>query len=72
MKIKQWWCRLSMSISATNTDDAGAKLDEIAPRLAAEIASGLAIDAKDVSIDHCVIIPYMEPVGAGKKGAGEC
>lgn len=61
----KWWCRVSMRISASSTNDTYAKLKSLLPEIVQDIASKLGIRAKDIQLDNVNVIPYIEDDNEG-------
>lgn len=61
----KWWCRISMQVSAENTDDAIDRLRKIMPAMGEAVAEKLRMRARDVAVDSWVVVPYMaqDPYG---------
>lgn len=59
-KSTKWWCRISLRVSATDTDAAFDDLEKYMPALGQAVAEKLGLRADDVRVDSWMIIPYLE------------
>lgn len=66
MTVK-WWCRISMQITATDTDESIKKLHQIMPAMAKAVAEDLGIEVRLVAVDNWIAVPYMEEVDVDKQ-----
>lgn len=59
-KQVKWWCRISLRLSAADTDAAYDDLEKYMPAIGQAVADKLGLRAKDVRVDNWMIIPYLE------------
>lgn len=60
VKPVMWWCRISMRLSAADTDAAYADLEKFMPEIGQAVADKLGLRVQQVRVDNWIIIPCIK------------